>query len=89
MTTHSSILAWSIPWTEEPGGLQSVESQSVGHNSATNTSTSLPFFGKNGPKFCEPQNVALIMTPRVRHAGTTNYHHFVGEAAGPEKLALA
>ena len=28
MATHSSILAWSIPWTEEPGGLQSMESQS-------------------------------------------------------------
>ena len=27
MATHSSILAWRIPWTEEPGGLQSVESQ--------------------------------------------------------------
>ena len=30
--THSSILAWRIPWTEEPGGLQSVGSQRVGHN---------------------------------------------------------
>ena len=29
--THSSILAWRIPWTEEPGGLQSIGSQSVGH----------------------------------------------------------
>ena len=28
MATHSSILAWRIPWTEEPGGLQSTESQS-------------------------------------------------------------
>ena len=28
MATHSSILAWRIPWTEEPGGLQSIESQS-------------------------------------------------------------
>ena len=28
MTTHSSILAWRIPWTEEPGGLQSIGSQS-------------------------------------------------------------
>ena len=27
MATHSSILAWEIPWTEEPGGLQSIESQ--------------------------------------------------------------
>ena len=32
MATHSSILAWEIPWTEEPGGLQSMGSQRVGHN---------------------------------------------------------
>ena len=32
MATHSSILAWRIPWTEEPGGLQSMESQKVRHN---------------------------------------------------------
>ena len=32
MDTHSSILAWRIPWTEEPGGLQSMGSQRVGHN---------------------------------------------------------
>ena len=32
MATHSSILAWKIPWTEEPGGLQSVGSQRVRHN---------------------------------------------------------
>ena len=31
MATHSSILVWEIPWTEEPGGLQSVGSQRVGH----------------------------------------------------------
>ena len=30
--THSSILAWKIPWTEEPGGLQSIGSQRIGHN---------------------------------------------------------
>ena len=30
--THSSILAWKIPWTEEPGGLQSMGSQRVGHD---------------------------------------------------------
>ena len=29
--THSSILAWRVPWTEEPGVLQSMESQRVGH----------------------------------------------------------
>ena len=32
MATHSSILAWKIAWTEEPGGLQSMGSQRVGHN---------------------------------------------------------
>ena len=32
MVTHSSILAWKIPWTEEPGGLQSTELQRVGHD---------------------------------------------------------
>ena len=31
MATHPSILAWSIPWTEESGGLQSMGSQRVGH----------------------------------------------------------
>ena len=39
MDTHSSILAWRIPWTGEPGGLQSMRSQTVGHNWATNTFT--------------------------------------------------
>ena len=32
MATHSSTLAWSIPWREEPGRLQSMGSQRVGHN---------------------------------------------------------
>ena len=32
MATHSRILAWRIPWTEEPGGLQSTGSQRVGHD---------------------------------------------------------
>ena len=32
MATHSSTLAWKIPWMEEPGGLQSMGSQRVGHN---------------------------------------------------------
>ena len=32
MTTHFSILAWRIPWTEEPGGLQSMELQRVRHD---------------------------------------------------------
>ena len=35
MATHSNILAWRIPWTEEPGGLQSMGLQTVGHNWAS------------------------------------------------------
>ena len=35
MATHSIVLAWRVPWTEEPGGLQSIGSQRVGHNLAT------------------------------------------------------
>ena len=36
MATHSSFLAWRIPWSEEPGRLQSMGSQRVGHDRATN-----------------------------------------------------
>ena len=36
LAAHSRILAWRIPWTEEPGGLQSMGSQRVGHNWLTN-----------------------------------------------------
>ena len=43
MTIHSNILAWRIPWTEEPRMLQSMGSQRVGHDWATNTSTSIQY----------------------------------------------
>ena len=39
MVTHSSIPAWEISWTDEPGGLESMGLQRVGHNWATNTFT--------------------------------------------------
>ena len=39
MAIHCSILAWRIPWTEEPGGLQSMGSQRVRHNRVTDTFT--------------------------------------------------
>ena len=32
IATHCSVLTWKIPWMEEPGGLQSIESQRVGHD---------------------------------------------------------
>ena len=46
MATHSSILAWEIPWTEEPGGLQSMELQRVGRDwTMTNTFTFFAWLG--------------------------------------------
>ena len=51
MATHYSILAWRIAWTEEPGGLQSLGSQRVGHNWATFTFTCLIILGReNAPQ---------------------------------------
>ena len=44
MAPHSSTLAWKIPWTEEPGGLQSMGSLRVGHDWATSLSFSLSTF---------------------------------------------
>ena len=43
MATHSSTIAWKIPWTEEAGRLQSLGSQRVGHNGATSLSLSVLF----------------------------------------------
>ena len=37
MVTHSSILAWRVPWTVEPGGLQSMGLQRVGHDQSNST----------------------------------------------------
>ena len=58
MATHSSILAWRIPWTEEPGRLQSMGWQIVGHDWATNTSLQTPYFF---PLQC----LTLPFTPQV------------------------
>ena len=41
MATCSSVLAWRIPWTKEPGGPQSMGSQRVGHDRVTNTPTTM------------------------------------------------
>ena len=45
MATYSSVLAWEIPWTEDPGGLQSTGSQRVGPNRVTNTFTFIHHWG--------------------------------------------
>ena len=52
MATHSSTLAWKIPWTEEPGRLQSVGSQRVGHAEQLHFSLSCTGEGNGNPHQC-------------------------------------
>ena len=65
MATHSSILAWRIPWTEEPGGIQSMESQRVRHDRSdlarTHTNLASPISDLIGICFCQnhPQVILL------------------------------
>ena len=47
MATHSSILAWEIPWTKEPSGLQSMGLQRVGHNLVTEQQQRIYFTSKS------------------------------------------
>ena len=51
MATHSSILAWETPWTEEPGGLQFLASQRVRHDLVTKT---IPTAKQPGPRLHPP-----------------------------------
>ena len=61
MATHSSTLAWKIPWTEEPGRLQSMGSRRVGHDCATSLSFSLSCIGEgNG----NPLQCSCLENPR-------------------------
>ena len=60
MATHSSILAWRISWTEEPGGLQSTGSQRVRHDRAQDRER-WRWDSPGAPKFCPYFNTSLIL----------------------------
>ena len=69
MTTHPSILAWRTPWTDEPGGLQSMGSQRVRHNWVTEhehkinvTMVNTIWFYKQWNKFV--QNTPYVYIPK-------------------------
>ena len=64
MATHSSILAWRIPWKEEPGGLQSTGSQRVRHDWVT--SLSLSFHFSQLPKPCCCCCITSVMSDSVQ-----------------------
>ena len=65
MATHSSVPAWEIPWTEEPGGLQSVGSQRVSIKCCqSETSQCLRLYPT-----CKPTKVAWILAEDLRLLG--------------------
>ena len=80
MATHSSILAWRTPWTQEHGGLQSMGSQGVRHNWATNTFT---FFLSqlNFSLFidwCDSSTIKYKLRKVLHYRQTKRKHHIVG-----------
>ena len=69
MATHSSILAWRVPWTEEPGRLQSVVLQRVGHDLATEHAYVIEMFHLFREEVCKcwnlrGKNTEQLWTPR-------------------------
>ena len=77
MAPHSSTLAWKIPWTEKPGGLQSMGSQRLGHDCATSLSlftalekemaTHSSVLAWRIPGMGEPGGLPSMESYRVRH----------------------
>ena len=81
MATHSSILAWRTPWTEEPGGLQSMGSQRVGQDWATITFTKgESVFKKDNAQFLWAQRTKKILSSSSLGWGTTNWGPVAVEA---------
>jgi len=71
MATHSNIIAWEIPWTEGPGGLQSMGSQMVRHNLAT----------KPPPLSCSPLSLcgnSFLQRQRANGLSLAIGHHDLG-----------
>ena len=67
MATHSSILAWQIPWTEGPGGLQSMGSQRVGHSSVTKQQWMLQFLQRTGQPHHHQQTIPSASGEKQEH----------------------
>ena len=75
MATHSSILAWRIPWTEEPGGLQSIDLQS--RTQLTRFSTHIVAKLKN---YClrETNQASVSESKKICHNFNLPFFHYVG-----------
>ena len=82
MATHSSTLARRIPWTEEPGGLQSMGSQRVGHT-ATNAQSRKGRWEKEGPRPREAKSSTAGSCPESRVGSLLGPAMDVGLGPGP------
>ena len=80
MASHSSILAWKIPWTEEPGGLQSMWLQRIGHDWATEPEKAMATYSSTLAwkiPFSEgPGGLQSMGSPRIRHNWATSLSLF-------------
>ena len=79
METHSSILVWEAPWTEEPGGLQSIGSQRVGHNWVTNTPHPPRTVHCQKQSWEKPSRPVLKVGTDRRHEKTWRFPEWVSE----------
>ena len=90
MATHSSILAWKMPWMEEPGKLQSMGLQRVGHDWATllhfNSISWLPTFAIQSPIMKRTSFRVLVLEDLVGLHGTVQFqllqHYWLGHRLG-------
>ena len=75
MATHCSVLAWRMPWTEEPGGLQTTASQGAGHDWGTDMGRKLWFWWDSavtaGMKILELQTAVSVTAWRPRWLATS------------------
>ena len=97
MATHSSILAWRIPWTEEPGGLQSMGSWRAGHDWATNSFTLFQDQSQRKPTFHYKSSEAGLHTllpwflapQSIRSGGPSRWISGSGTNAQDQRRACA
>ena len=85
MATHSSILAWEIPWTKRPDGLQSMGSRRVGHDCATKTLTFIPVIKSkitvSFPLCCSVIEIAQGWKPHLLQFPTAGKFFTTGDAS--------
>ena len=79
MATHSGILAWRVPWTEEPGRLQSTGSQRVGYDRATNTFQLFNSYSfKSGEELRKGELTFVCLTYERSRKIYTKFHQVAG-----------